>query len=173
MHAASASPWWKASSARIRAPELGRFDAVNLNNVLEHVPDPAAILLAARGILNPAAVLCVNVPHDFSPLQVAAAATRGTGEWGRSPAAHLNYFDFATLANLLERLDFHIEEKTTSFPMEAFLLMGDNYTKDPALGRACHGKRKNFDLALESAGWARCAAPSIARWPRPASAAKP
>ncbi len=41
----------------------------------------------------------------------------------------------------------------TSFPMEAFLLMGDNYVGDPALGRASHAKRKRFDLALEQAGF--------------------
>ncbi|MEJ0044291.1 MAG: hypothetical protein WDM81_19650 [Rhizomicrobium sp.] len=56
------------------------------------------------------------------------------------------------MANLLERLGFDIAEKTTSFPMEAFLLMGDNYRADPALGRACHNKRKKFDLALDAAG---------------------
>ena len=32
--------------------------------------------------------------------------------------------------------------------MEAFLMMGENYIGDPALGRACHNKRKSFDLAL-------------------------
>jgi hypothetical protein len=36
--------------------------------------------------------------------------------------------------------------------MEAFVLMGDNYTDDPALGRASHNKRKRFDLSLEAAG---------------------
>jgi hypothetical protein len=36
--------------------------------------------------------------------------------------------------------------------MEAFLMMGDNYTADPVLGRACHNKRKKFDLAFEAAG---------------------
>lgn len=134
------------------APVLGTFDAINLNNVLEHVPDPVAILRAARSILEPGGAICVNVPNDFSPLQVAAAATQGTGEWWIAPPHHLNYFDFATLANLLERLEFEVAEKTTSFPMEAFLLMGDNYTADPALGRASHTKRKKFDLALEAAG---------------------
>jgi SAM-dependent methyltransferase len=134
------------------AGTLGRFDAINLNNVLEHVPDPIAILLAARAILEPGGVLCVGVPNDFSPFQIAAAATGATGEWWIAPPHHLNYFDFATLANLLQRLQFDIAEKTTSFPMEAFLLMGDNYTADPALGRASHNKRKKFDLALEAAG---------------------
>jgi hypothetical protein len=37
--------------------------------------------------------------------------------------------------------------------MEAFLLMGLDYTKDPALGRACHNQRKRFDLGLEKAGY--------------------
>ena len=36
--------------------------------------------------------------------------------------------------------------------MEAFLMMGENYIGDPALGRACHNRRKNFDLAFEAAG---------------------
>lgn len=134
------------------AASLGRFDAIHLNNVLEHVPDPIAILLAAREILEPGGILCAGVPNDFSALQIAAAATQGTGEWWIAPPHHLNYFDFATLANLLERLEFEIAEKTTSFPMEAFLLMGDNYTVDPVLGRASHNKRKKFDLSLEAAG---------------------
>jgi SAM-dependent methyltransferase len=134
------------------AAALGQFDVINLTNVLEHVPEPIAILEAARGILRAGGVICVNVPNDFSPLQIAAAATRGTGEWWIAPPHHLNYFDFATLANLLERLRFRIAEKTTSFPMEAFVLMGDDYTKDPALGRASHNRRKKFDMALEEAG---------------------
>jgi hypothetical protein len=36
--------------------------------------------------------------------------------------------------------------------MEAFLMMGENYVNDPALGRACHNRRKKFDLAFEAAG---------------------
>ncbi|MBV9905852.1 MAG: class I SAM-dependent methyltransferase [Alphaproteobacteria bacterium] len=134
------------------AHALGRFDAINLTNMLEHVADPIPILLAARGILEPGGILCVGVPNDFSPLQIAAAATQGVGEWWLAPPHHLNYFDFATLTNLLERLGFSIAEKTTSFPMEAFLLMGDRYVGDAAIGRAMHGKRKSFDLSLESAG---------------------
>jgi SAM-dependent methyltransferase len=134
------------------APSIGRFDAVNLNNVLEHLADPIGVLLAARDILEPGGVICVNVPNDFSPLQIAAVAACGTSEWWVAPPHHLNYFDFATLSNLLERAGFEVREKTTSFPMEAFVLMGDDYTKDPVLGRASHGKRKKFDLALEAAG---------------------
>ena len=133
------------------APNLGRFHAVHLNNVLEHVPDPIGLLILARECLEPGGILCVNVPNDFSPLQVAAAAG-GLKQWWLAPPHHLNYFDFASLADLVERLGLEIAERMTSFPMEAFLLMGDNYVGEPALGRACHTRRKRFDLALESAG---------------------
>lgn len=134
------------------AAGLGRFDAVHLNNVLEHVADPIAILQAARDLISPGGLLCVGAPNDFSPFQVAARATAGVGEWWLAPPHHLNYFDFETLAALVARMGFVVADRLTSFPMEMFLLMGDNYTADSALGRACHNRRKRFDMALEAAG---------------------
>jgi SAM-dependent methyltransferase len=134
------------------APGLGRFDAIQMNNVLEHVPDPIELLIIAREMLESGGLLCVNVPNDFSAFQVAAAATQSLPEWWIAPPHHLNYFDFDSLTALMERIGLRTVERMTSFPMETFLLMGDNYTNDPALGRACHNRRKKFDLALESAG---------------------
>ena len=40
----------------------------------------------------------------------------------------------------------------TTFPMELFLLMGDNYIGDKVLGRKCHSKRKMLELTLQNAG---------------------
>ena len=134
------------------APALGRFDAVNLTNVLEHVADPIGVLTRAAQLLEPGGVLCVGVPNDFSPFQIGARGALGIGEWWVAPPHHLNYFDFDSLAALLTRLGLGAQERTTSFPMEAFLMMGDDYTCDPVLGRACHGRRKRFDFALETAG---------------------
>lgn len=134
------------------APGLGRFDAVHLSNVLECAPDPINIAILARDLLDSGGVLCINVPNDFSPFQIAGRAAAGSEEWWIAPPYHLNYFDFESAAGLLERLGLEIVERTTSFPMEAFLMMGDDYTRDRELGRACHKKRKRFDLALEAAG---------------------
>jgi SAM-dependent methyltransferase len=134
------------------ASRLGKFDAVHLNNVLEHVPDPISILIRARDLLEPGGALCVGVPNDFSPFQIAASSVAGTGQWWLAPPHHLNYFDFDSLHALLERLGFFIEQRMTSFPMEMFLLMGEDYTRDPSIGRNCHSRRKNIDLALERAG---------------------
>jgi SAM-dependent methyltransferase len=135
------------------ATGLGRFDAVHLNHVLECVPDPVNIAVLARDLLEPGGVMGIAVPNDFSPFQIAGRLACGAPEWWIAPPHHLNYFDFESGANLLERLGLRIAERTTSFPMEAFLMMGEDYTKDRAVGRACHAKRKRFDLALETAGF--------------------
>lgn len=134
------------------APELGRFDVVHLNNVLEHLPDPAGILKIAYSVLDPGGLVCINVPNDFTAIQEAGRQAVNAEQWWVAPPHHLNYFDFASATQLLERLGLSVIEKSTSFPMEMFLLMGENYVGNSQLGRACHSKRKNFDLNLENAG---------------------
>lgn len=131
---------------------LGRFDVVHLNNVLEHLPDPVSTLKVAYSVLDPGGLLCINVPNDFTAMQEAGRQAANAEQWWVAPPHHLNYFDFATAAQLLERLGLVVVERSTSFPMELFLLMGENYIDNPQQGRACHAKRKAFDLNLEKAG---------------------
>jgi hypothetical protein len=40
----------------------------------------------------------------------------------------------------------------STFPIDLFLLMGDNYVGDDALGRACHGRRMLLEQRLFDAG---------------------
>ncbi|MEO7054133.1 MAG: methyltransferase domain-containing protein, partial [Rhizomicrobium sp.] len=119
---------------------------------LEHIPDPAHLIGLAHALLEPGGMICINVPNDFSPLQIAGMTAAGTNDWWVAPPHHLNYFDFESLSALLQRLGFDLTARTTSFPMEAFLMMGENYVGDDVLGRACHNRRKKFDLAFEAAG---------------------
>jgi 2-polyprenyl-3-methyl-5-hydroxy-6-metoxy-1,4-benzoquinol methylase len=133
------------------APKLERADIVHLNNMLEHVADPIGLLRLAISRTWPGGLICVGVPNDYNALQDAARAG-GTKPWWLVPPHHLNYFDFASLEALLKRMGLEVVETLTSFPMELFLLMGDNYVGDDALGRECHARRKHFDLALEKAG---------------------
>ncbi|MCE9522876.1 MAG: class I SAM-dependent methyltransferase [Alphaproteobacteria bacterium] len=133
------------------APKLARNDVVHLNNMLEHVADPIGLLRLAIGRTWPGGLICVGVPNDYNAFQAAARAS-GTQPWWLVPPHHLNYFDFASLESLLKRVGLEIVETLTSFPMELFLLMGDNYVGNDAVGRECHARRKHFDLALEKAG---------------------
>lgn len=134
------------------ASHLGRFDVVYACNVLEHVPDPAGFLVLAKEVLTPEGLLCLDVPNDFTAFQAAAVAAENTEKWWIVPHHHYNYFNFSSLTALLRRKDFRVVERSTGFPMELFLLMGENYVGHPELGRACHNKRKRFDLALEAIG---------------------
>lgn len=133
------------------APTIGRADVVHLNNMLEHVADPIGLLRLGVDRVWPGGLVCVGVPNDYNALQAAARAS-GTSAWWLVPPHHLNYFDFASLEALLRRLGLEPVETLTSFPMEIFLLMGDNYVDNDSLGRQCHARRKQFDLALEKAG---------------------
>lgn len=126
-------------------------DVIHLNNMLEHVADPVGLLRLAIGRVGPGGLVCVGVPNDYNGFQEAVRAG-GSAPWWLAPPHHLNYFDFASLSGLLERLGLEVMDALTSFPMELFLLMGENYVGDDSLGRECHSRRKRFDLALEKAG---------------------
>lgn len=131
---------------------LGRFDVVHLSAVLEHIPDPLAMLRIAHGLLEPGGMICVVVPNDYNPIQTAAREACGLSPWWLAPPHHINYFTPETLHSCLERAGFEVTDTSTTFPIDFFLLMGDNYTANPSLGRACHGKRKAFEFALNRSG---------------------
>jgi 2-polyprenyl-3-methyl-5-hydroxy-6-metoxy-1,4-benzoquinol methylase len=133
------------------ADSIGRFDAAHMMNILEHVPDAAAMIARARTVLVPGGVLCAGVPNDFNPLQKMLRDARGFAPWWVAPPHHINYFNFDTLEDLLRRNGFAPKARLTSFPMEIFLSLGENYVGDDARGRACHAKRKAFDHDLERA----------------------
>jgi SAM-dependent methyltransferase len=132
---------------------LGTFDAIHLKLVLEHLPDPAAVLRAVAARLGPAGVACVQVPNDFNALQAVVRATvAGTPTWWVAPPYHVNYFSFASLRRLCARAGLTVEREDTNFPMEAFLLMGEHYVGDDAVGRACHRRRMALETRLVAGG---------------------
>ncbi len=122
--------------------------------VLEHIPDPAALLALAHGQLDDGGLLCVVVPNDFNPFQLVARDHLEFNPWWVAPPHHINYFNFSSLQKLLERCGFEVIHKEATFPIDMFLLMGDNYIGNDELGRACHGKRKMLELNLSRAGMA-------------------
>ncbi len=124
---------------------------VHLNNMLEHVADPIALLQLAIGATRPGGIVCVGVPNDYSGFQ-QAVRRNGEEPWWLVPPHHLNYLNFTSLEDLLGRLDLEIVDTMTSFPMELFLLMGENYVGNDTVGKDCHARRKRFDLSLEKAG---------------------
>jgi SAM-dependent methyltransferase len=134
------------------ADQFGIFDVIHMNEVLEHIPDPRAMVRLARALLRPGGLLCVIVPNDYNPLQAIVRDQQGYEPWWVAPPHHINYFDAGSLARLVEDAGLEVEETTGTFPMELFLLMGDDYVGDDAVGRAMHAKRKRMELSVARAG---------------------
>jgi SAM-dependent methyltransferase len=126
-----------------------KFDVVVMINVLEHVPDPVRTLQECKQALVPQGILCVRVPNDFTEMQAAARQKTGSDPWWIAVPDHINYFNFASLKQTLDRIGFDTVYAQGDFPMEMFLLMGENYIGNPEIGSRCHARRVQFDLGLQ------------------------
>jgi SAM-dependent methyltransferase len=83
------------------APGLGTFDAINMGLVLEHIPDPAALLKLIHHQLNDNGMVCIIVPNDFNPFQTFLLMGDnyiGNDELGR--ACHTKRMNFEKALNL-------------------------------------------------------------------------
>ncbi len=79
------------------------FAVVTLLDVLEHVPDPQALMTVLEGFLAPGGILVIVTP-DISSL---AARFMG-GRWWHYRVAHVNFFNRRSLDALLERHGFQL-----------------------------------------------------------------
>ena len=130
-----------------------RFDVVLLMNVLEHLSEPVDVIAEIRAtVLKDGGLLVVEVPNDFNAFQIAAQELHGLPQWWVAPPAHLNYFSSSTLSALLSGSGFDVPLVESTFPLEMFLLMGQNYVTDRQLGRKCHEQRMVFEMNLRKLG---------------------
>jgi len=89
--------------AEAQFPE-GHFDIVVMRELLEHVPDPLALLKEARRVLREDGVLFVQVPNDLEGVRMRLWRR----VWWMIPPLHLFYFRRETLEALLERAGFRV-----------------------------------------------------------------
>lgn len=127
---------------------LGKFHAINMGEVLEHLSDPTEMLGFARDLLHNNGILNLVVPNEYNPFQMVIHDHARLDPWWVAPPHHLNYFSHASLKKLVERLGFEVVGIESTFPIDIFLLMGKNYIGNDILGREVHGLRKNLDLNL-------------------------
>lgn len=87
-------------------PELeGRvFDAIVMNDVIEHIPDPGAAARKVHDLLVPGGIFFLTTPDIGSPL----ARLLGSRWVHTKPLEHLVYFDRRTVRRFLEEQGFEV-----------------------------------------------------------------
>jgi 2-polyprenyl-3-methyl-5-hydroxy-6-metoxy-1,4-benzoquinol methylase len=127
-----------------------RFDVLWLDNVLEHVLEPADLLRHCRTLIKPNGVLVVDVPNDFSALQLHLLDSGQIDRpfWVVLPD-HLSYFNPTGLRNLAEATGWHTTKVLGDQPIDLNLLNpAANYVMNRAVGKAAHQARLTQDNLL-------------------------
>ncbi len=134
--------------------KIGKFSFINLSLVLEHIAYPSNLIERAYNLLIDGGIICIDVPNDFNILQkILVEKFNKRKYWITSSENphHLNYFSMDSLKNLMIRNNFNIVYETATFPMEFFVLMGDDYIENDSIGKECHKKRMQFETNMLNA----------------------
>ncbi|HEX8507719.1 MAG TPA: class I SAM-dependent methyltransferase [Hymenobacter sp.] len=131
--------------------DAGRqFEVLWLDNVLEHVLEPAELLRRCRALAAPSSVLMVDVPNDFSALQQHLLASGHIDRpfWVVLPD-HLSYFNQTGLRNLAAATGWRTAKVIGDQPIDLNLLNpATNYVMDRTAGKAAHRARMEQDNLL-------------------------
>lgn len=124
-----------------------RYDLILLDNVLEHLLDPARLLCSLAPLMADDAVLIIEVPNDFSPFQRVLLETGKIDRpfWVVEPD-HISYFNRDGLARLLESCGFLERNVVADFPIDLFLFNENtNYVQNNDRGKSCHAARVELE----------------------------
>ena len=128
-----------------------KYDVILLQNVLEHVLDPVALLQSIKGLLEPTGLVIITVPNDFSLTQ-KSLLEKGCidREFWVCPPDHLSYFDHNSLRNILRHCDFFVRDLISDFPVDWYLFhSGSNYINDSSQGKEAHLSRVAIENMLQ------------------------
>lgn len=123
------------------------YDVIWLDNVLEHVIDPKGLLETCRGLCKKGGIMVVEVPNDFSLLQLKAKELSFIDNdfWVALPD-HLSYFNLEGLNALALDTGWYFISAMSDFPIDFNLFNSNaNYVKDKSKGKGAHFQRVYLD----------------------------
>lgn len=124
------------------------YDVIYSNGVLEHVEDPLNFLKITHKLLKKKGLLFLSVANDFNIFQFLSMKNISK-PWWILPPEHINYFRTNDLKKIFKKNKFKIINISSSFPIEIFLLMGQNYIKNKNIGKYAHLQRVKFEKHFE------------------------
>lgn len=136
--------------------ELTKFkniDVIYTHGVLEHLENPIEFLKLAQKSLSKNGIIFNSVANDFNQIQAIALDTTKK-PWWIMPPEHYNYFNISSIKKLM-RKKFKILSTKLSFPIDFFILMGQNYVANKKLGKKTHKMRVTFEANFDKNGFSR------------------
>ena len=118
------------------------------NGVIEHIAEPKKFLSVLYKILKKKGIIFLSAANDFNIFQYMSLKT-AKKPWWIVPPEHINYFRVSDINKIFNKKKFIIKYLNTTFPIEVFLLMGDNYVKKSKLGKLAHLRRMIFEKNFE------------------------
>ena len=119
------------------------YDVIWLDNVLEHVNDPYKLLSNCRKLSNKNTFLIIEVPNDFSALQLDLRDKNLLLEdnWVVIPD-HISYFNKEGLINICRETNWNHFRTISDFPIDFNLYnLNSNYYLDKTKGKEAHQQR--------------------------------
>ena len=118
----------------------GSFDAVAMLQVVEHLPDPRALLAECKRVLRSGGALLVATPNPASLL--ARTKREGFNYW--IPPMHCAWYTPAALERLLQKAGFDIKSSTTWSARTKHLHDGTDIVATTKLGARLHPKLRRI-----------------------------
>lgn len=118
------------------------FDFINMDNVLEHLPNHINFLKVLKKICNEDTILCAKVPNDFSITQIKLYENNiiNSAFWvTEDTSEHFNYFNNNSLKKIIEYTNYQILLLTSDWPIDLNLFNPQtNYITNKEVGSDCY-----------------------------------
>ena len=128
------------------------FGFINMDNVLEHLPNPVDFLTVIKKVCGGETVICITVPNDFSITQENAYKNDcidGAFWVTKETSEHFNYFTVESLSKFAEENGFDVVWKSADYPIDFNLFNPrTNYIQSKEVGHDGHIARLKIENML-------------------------
>lgn len=119
-----------------------KYDLINMDNVLEHLPDPKGLMNIIKSVCHDDTIICIKVPNDFSITQINAYNNGYINDafWVTDKTSeHFSYFTLKSLKKLSEESGYMCIGSVSNWPIDFNMFNPrTNFYRDKSVGHDGH-----------------------------------